>query len=97
LLIILLSTLHAICRLAEKIRLAKVNKERSLQLHEKAQAKAQAAEYDNAFHKYIDEVDAAAEARISEFEARRREQNVKARRVLEEQIQEKQVGRRRYR
>ncbi len=57
--------------LAEKIRIAKVNKERSLQLQAKATAKVQAAEYDEAFNKYIDEVDAAAEARIREHEARR--------------------------
>ena len=39
----------AACRLAEKIRAARVNKERSLQLQEKAQLAAQAAEYDKLY------------------------------------------------
>ena len=44
------------------------------------------------FCRYVEQVDAAAEARQAEFEARKREQNVKARLVLEEQIQERQAG-----
>lgn len=36
-------------RLAEKIRAARVNKERSLQLQEKAQIAAQEAEYDKVY------------------------------------------------
>lgn len=38
------------------------------------------------------QVEAAAEARQQEYEARKREQAVQARLVLEEQIAEKQVG-----
>lgn len=37
------------CRLAEKIRAARVNKERALQLQEKAQIAAQEAEYDKVY------------------------------------------------
>lgn len=37
------------CRLAEKIRAARVNKERALQLQEKAQLAAQEAEYDKVY------------------------------------------------
>ena len=79
------------CRLAEKIRIAKVTRERALQIQEKAQIKAQDAEYNQTFNAYVSEVEAAKEARHIEFEARRREQNVKAREVLEEQIQERRV------
>jgi hypothetical protein len=39
------------CRLAEKIRAARVNKERSLQLQEKAALAAQDAEYDKVYDK----------------------------------------------
>lgn len=39
------------CRLAEKIRAARVNKERSLQLQEKAALVAQEAEYDRVYDK----------------------------------------------
>lgn len=37
------------CRLAEKIRAARVNKERALQLQEKAQLAAQEAEYNKVY------------------------------------------------
>lgn len=40
-------------RLAEKIRVAKVAKERSLQLQEKAQIRVQQAEYNTAFNTYV--------------------------------------------
>ena len=40
-------------RLAEKIRVAKVAKERSLQLQEKAQIRVQQAEYNTAFDTYV--------------------------------------------
>lgn len=77
-------------RLAEKIRIAKMNKERAMQLQEKAHLQAEQREYDNTFNKYVDEVETAAEARRAEHEARQRELNIKARLVLEEQMQEKQ-------
>lgn len=76
--------------LAEKIRIARINKERGLQLQEKAQIKAQQREYDDTYNKYVHETDLAAVAREEEAQARRREQNCKARLVLEEQMQEKQ-------
>jgi len=76
--------------LAEKIRMAKVARERALQVQEKAQIKAQQLEYDTKFNAYVDEVDAAAQARQADFEARKKEQNVNARLVLEEQIRERQ-------
>eukprot|EP00798_Chlamydomonas_sp_ICE-L_P020592 gene20592-27390_t len=76
--------------LAEKIRTAKVNKERGLQLQEKAQIKVQQNEYETAMHTYVLETDNAAVAREDELQARRREQNIRAREVLEEQIHEKQ-------
>eukprot|EP00195_Chlamydomonas_chlamydogama_P011039 CAMPEP_0202890232 /NCGR_PEP_ID=MMETSP1392-20130828/721_1 /ASSEMBLY_ACC=CAM_ASM_000868 /TAXON_ID=225041 /ORGANISM="Chlamydomonas chlamydogama, Strain SAG 11-48b" /LENGTH=479 /DNA_ID=CAMNT_0049573769 /DNA_START=242 /DNA_END=1678 /DNA_ORIENTATION=- len=76
--------------LAEKIRIARMNKERSLQLQEKAQIKQQQMEYDHAFNTYVEQSEAAAAAREAEAQARRREQNVKARMVLEEQMLEKQ-------
>jgi hypothetical protein len=63
-----------------------------MQLQEKAQIKAQEAEYNETFNAYVAEVEAAKEARNVEFEARKREQNVKAREVLEEQIQERRVS-----
>ena len=44
---------HHIRRLAEKIRVAKVAKERSLQLQEKAQIRVQQAEYNTAFDTYV--------------------------------------------
>lgn len=72
--------------------MAKVTRERALQVQEKAQIKAQQFEYDTKFNAYVDEVDAAAQARQAEFEARKKEQNVNARLVLEEQIRERQVG-----
>lgn len=40
---------HACCRLSEKIRAARVNKERALQLQEKAHLAAQEAEYDKVY------------------------------------------------
>jgi hypothetical protein len=46
---LLSSTFEPCCRLAEKIRAARVNKERSLQLQEKAQIAAQEAEYDKVY------------------------------------------------
>jgi len=72
--------------------MAKVARERALQVQEKAQIKAQQLEYDTKFNAYVDEVDAAAQARQADFEARKKEQNVNARLVLEEQIRERQVG-----
>lgn len=47
---------HCMCcagRLAEKIRAARVNKERAMQLQEKAQLAAQEAEYDHVYDKVL--------------------------------------------
>lgn len=41
------------CRLAEKIRAARVNKERALQLQEKTQLQAAEAEYDKVYDKVL--------------------------------------------
>ena len=62
-----------------------------MQLQEKTQLKQQAAEYDTAFNTYVEQSAAAAEAREVEYQQRRREMNVKARQVLEEQMHDKQV------
>lgn len=77
------------CRLAEKIRLARVNKQRQDQLTEKAALQTQQREYDEAFNAHVTQSEAAAEARAVAEETRRREQNVKARQVLEEQMAER--------
>jgi hypothetical protein len=45
------ATVADVCRLAEKIRAARVNKERSLQLQEKAALAAQEAEHDRVYDK----------------------------------------------
>lgn len=44
------------CSLAEKIRAARVNKERQLQLQGNAVIKAQQQEYDAAFNLYVQQV-----------------------------------------
>lgn len=76
--------------LVEKIRIAKVTKERAVQVKEQRELRQQQQEYEAAFNQYIGQVDAAAGVKQAEFEARKRDLNVKARMVLEEQIQEKQ-------
>lgn len=76
--------------LTEKIRVARLNKERSDQVKERRELRKQEDEYEAAFNQYIGQVDAAADARKAEFEARRRELNIRARMVLEEQILEKE-------
>ena len=43
-------------RLAEKIRIAKMNRDRSVQMQEKVQQQQQQKDYDKALHKYVDEV-----------------------------------------
>lgn len=43
-------------RLAEKIRIAKMNRDRSVQMQEKVQQQQQQKDYDDALHKYVDEV-----------------------------------------
>mmetsp|Transcript_43973 Transcript_43973/g.131828 ORF Transcript_43973/g.131828 Transcript_43973/m.131828 type:complete len:497 (-) Transcript_43973:323-1813(-) len=75
--------------LSEKIRIARINRARHEQLQEKEAIRAQEREYDATLHRYVDDVDRAAEAKLVEHEARRREQAVAARMVLEEQMQEK--------
>lgn len=52
------------CRLAEKIRLARVAKERQLQLQEKAQLAAQEAQYERTF----DQVGLRAASRRDDFD-----------------------------
>ncbi|KAG2486968.1 hypothetical protein HYH03_014341 [Edaphochlamys debaryana] len=76
--------------LAEKIRVARVNKERADQLVEKKQLTAQAQEYDRAINQYVNDSAAAAEAMEAENQMKRRDANVKARMMLEEQMVEKQ-------
>jgi len=51
-------------RLAEKIRTARVNKERAMQLKDNAQIKAQQQEYDTAFNLYVQRSEAAAAAQV---------------------------------
>jgi hypothetical protein len=54
-----------VCRLAEKIRAARVNKERSLQLQEKAALVAQEAEYDRVYDKVgRDQLSATAQFQV---------------------------------
>lgn len=69
--------------------MARVNKQRQDQLSEKAVLQTQQREYDDAFNQFVAQSEAAAEARAVAEEARRREQNVKARLVLEEQMAER--------
>lgn len=78
--------------LAEKIRVARVNKERSDQLVEKKIIGEQQQEYDRAFNQFVAGAAAEAEAQEQENQAKRREANVRARMVLEEQMQEKAVS-----
>uniref|UniRef100_A0A7S0YAH5 Meiosis-specific nuclear structural protein 1 n=1 Tax=Polytomella parva TaxID=51329 RepID=A0A7S0YAH5_9CHLO len=75
--------------LAEKIRVARMNKVRAEQLSEKQQIQQQQRDYEEAFNKFREQNLAAEAARDSEFQARRREQNLKARTVLQDQIEEK--------
>jgi hypothetical protein len=51
-------------RLAEKIRIARVNKERATQLKDNAQIKTQQQEYDAAFNLYVQRSGAAAAAQV---------------------------------
>ncbi|PNH09539.1 hypothetical protein TSOC_003781 [Tetrabaena socialis] len=76
--------------LAEKIRVARVNKERSEQLVEKKVLKGQQAEYDTSINLYVNQVAQEAAAQEQENQAKRREANVRARLVLEDQMLEKQ-------
>ncbi|KAL6760706.1 flagellar associated protein [Haematococcus lacustris] len=76
--------------LAVKINAARVNKERTLQLAEKADLRQQQAEYDAAIHLSVEQNALAGAAREAEALARRREQALKAREVQVEQIQERQ-------
>ncbi len=78
-------------RLAEKIRAARVNKERAVQLQEKQQMATMQAQYDAAFNTYLEANEAAAAAREAEFQTRRKEQGVHGRKMLEEQIDERKV------
>eukprot|EP00983_Pelagomonas_calceolata_P051303 1142355-Pelagomonas_calceolata.AAC.6 len=54
-------------RLAEKIRTARVNKERAEQLRDNAQLKAQQQEYDTTFNLYVQRSEAAAAAQVGRF------------------------------
>ena len=78
-------------RLADKIKTARINKERADQLVEKQTLRSQAAEYDRAFNQYLEQNDAAAVAREAANQAQRRDNAVKARQMLEDQMAEKQV------
>ncbi|KAG2454297.1 hypothetical protein HYH02_001326 [Chlamydomonas schloesseri] len=75
--------------LAEKIRVARVNKERSDQLVEKKIIGEQQQEYERAFNQFVAGAAAEAEAQEQENQAKRREANVRARMMLEDQMQEK--------
>ncbi|GLC44575.1 hypothetical protein PLESTB_001320800 [Pleodorina starrii] len=76
--------------LAEKVRIARVNKERADQLVEKKALTAQQQEYDRAINQYVNQAAAEAEAMDAENQAKRREANVRARMMLEDQIAERQ-------
>ncbi|MEW5298106.1 MAG: hypothetical protein WDW38_001158 [Sanguina aurantia] len=76
--------------LAEALRVARMNKGRVDQLAERNVLRTQAAEYDAAFDASLAAGEAAAATKEAEHNARRKEQNIAARMVLEEQMQEKQ-------
>lgn len=75
--------------LAEKIRLARANKERALQLKEKAVIQQREFEYNRTFENLLEEQNKAAMKREAEHQQSRREDNVRAKKILEEQMHEK--------
>ncbi|WIA31853.1 hypothetical protein OEZ86_002718 [Tetradesmus obliquus] len=75
--------------LAEKIRAARVNKERSLQLQEKAALVAQEAEYDRVYDKVMMQQDSEGLAAQQAAEAARREAGKLGMQVLKQQMQER--------
>lgn len=75
--------------LAEKIRMARANKERALQVQEKTQIKQQQLEYDRNFDEIMGQHTQAAIKKDVEHQQARREQNIQAKRVLEEQMHER--------
>ncbi|GFR46814.1 hypothetical protein Agub_g8451 [Astrephomene gubernaculifera] len=76
--------------LAEKIRVARVNKERADQLVEKKVLSEQQQEYDRAINLYVNQAAREAEVQEAENQAKRREANVRARLMLEDQMAERQ-------
>lgn len=82
-----------VCSLAEKVRIARINKGRADQLLEKKVLTEQQQEYDRSINQYVNQAAAEAEAMEAENQAKRREANVQARLMLEEQIVERQVRR----
>ncbi|EFJ51321.1 hypothetical protein VOLCADRAFT_103570 [Volvox carteri f. nagariensis] len=76
--------------LAEKVRIARVNKARADQLVEKKVLAEQQQEYDRAINQYVNQAAAEAEVMEAENQAKRREANVRARMMLEEQMAERQ-------
>lgn len=76
--------------LADKIKTARINKERADQLVEKQTLRNQAAEYDRALNQYLEQNDAAAVAKEAANQAQRRDNAVQARLMLEDQMAEKQ-------
>lgn len=75
------------CRLAKKIRAARVNKERALQLQEKASLAAQEAEYDKAYDTMLMTQDRAGVAAQAAADVARREAGKLGMKALEQQVQ----------
>eukprot|EP00877_Chromochloris_zofingiensis_P008487 jgi/Chrzof1/3892/Cz13g12110.t1 len=75
--------------LAKKIRAARVNKERALQLQEKASLAAQEAEYDKAYDTMLMTQDRAGVAAQAAADVARREAGKLGMKALEQQVQER--------
>ncbi|GMH38150.1 hypothetical protein BSKO_06034 [Bryopsis sp. KO-2023] len=80
--------------LAEKIRAARVNKERHLQKQERAMIARREEQYKHLFDKRMedDRRDALEKERL--YSLKKREDNLKSRKVLEDQMQEKEAAKR---
>eukprot|EP01023_Acetabularia_acetabulum_P023012 TRINITY_DN2260_c0_g3_i6.p1 TRINITY_DN2260_c0_g3~~TRINITY_DN2260_c0_g3_i6.p1 ORF type:complete len:409 (-),score=71.30 TRINITY_DN2260_c0_g3_i6:69-1295(-) len=75
--------------LAEQIRCARVNKERKMQREERQIIQQREQEYDDAFDQMLDEQRQQALEVERQYELERRQQNIQARKILEEQMQER--------